>query len=76
MTAQNFANYFKAINDPGDRFVQLDEDILFCNQRYLDGEICIMFDELNGEITMLEIRKAVQSLKMVKAVDFTTINTV
>ena len=38
---------------------------IFCffNQKYLDGELGIMFNELNVEISMQEIRKAVQLLK-------------
>ena len=63
LTYQNFAEYFKAVNNPDSRFFQPDEDILFFNQKYLDGELGIMFDELNVAISMQEIRKAVQLLK-------------
>ena len=63
LTSEKFAECFKAINNPDSRFFQPDEDILFFNQKYLDGEMGIMFDELNVEISMQEIRKAVQLLK-------------
>ena len=63
ITSQNFADYFKAINNPDSRFFQPDEDILYFNQRYLDGELGVMFEELNVQISMQEIRKAVQMLK-------------
>lgn len=45
ISAKQFAEYFKAINDPDGRFFQVDEDILFFNERYVKGEFQIMFDE-------------------------------
>ena len=37
LISQNFAEYFKAINNPDSSFFQPDEDIFFLNQKYLDG---------------------------------------
>ena len=51
------------INNPDRRFFQPDDDILYFNQRYLNGELGVMFEELNVQITMQEIRKAVKLLK-------------
>ena len=45
ISAKQFADYFKAINDPDGRFFQVDEDILYFNERYFRGEFQIMFDE-------------------------------
>ena len=39
LTADIFADYFKAINDPNDRFFQPDEDVLLFNERYLKGQL-------------------------------------
>lgn len=60
---KRFAEYFQAINDPNDRFYQPDEDILFFNERYIQGEIQVMFDELNLPITIQEIKKGVSQLR-------------
>ena len=37
-----FAEYFQSINNHSDHFYQADEDIIFFNERYLNGEIQIM----------------------------------
>ena len=57
-----FVQYFKAVNNPEDQFYQADEDVLEFNERYLDGELQIMFEELDTEITYDEISKAIKSL--------------
>lgn len=44
LSAEMFANYFKAINDPNEVFFQPDEDVLLFNERYVNGKIQIMFD--------------------------------
>ena len=38
-------------------------DLLLFNERYVKGELQIMFHELDAEISVSEIRKGVQSLK-------------
>ena len=63
LTSQHFADYFKAINNPDSRFFQADDDLLLFNERYVKGELQIMFHELDAEISVSEIRKGVQSLK-------------
>lgn len=63
ISSQTFSRYFQAINNPTDRFYQADEEILFFNERYLKGELQTMFDELNVEISLLEIKTAVKQLK-------------
>ena len=63
INAKQFAEYFKAINDPGDRFFQVDEDILFYNERYVRGEFQIIFDELNCEIQTNELLSAIKQLR-------------
>lgn len=67
LSSQHFASYFKAINNPEGRFFQADDDILFFNERYLNGELDVMFHELDVEISLGEIRKGIQSLKCNKS---------
>ena len=40
-----FSEYFQAVNNPNDRFYQADEDVLDFNERYMQGEFQVMFDE-------------------------------
>ncbi|MEW8146389.1 MAG: hypothetical protein AB2788_11585, partial [Candidatus Thiodiazotropha endolucinida] len=63
VTSEKFAEYFQAINNPNDTFYQADDDILFFNERYIRGEFQVMFEELNAEISLFEIQKAVKQLK-------------
>ena len=67
LTSQHFADYFRAINNPDSTFFQADDDILFYNERYVNGELDIMFQELDVEISQSEIRKGIQSLKCGKS---------
>lgn len=59
----DFARYFKAVNNPEDPFYSTDEDSEFLFNLYLNGEIQIMFDELNKEISLAEIISAISQLK-------------
>ena len=59
----DFEDYFKAVNNLEDPFFQPDEDILYFNERFLNSETQIMFDELNVNITVEEIRRAINQLK-------------
>ena len=63
ISSKQFADYFKAVNDPSDRFYQVDEDILFFNGRYVRGEFQIIFDELNREILKTELITAIKQLR-------------
>ena len=67
LSANNFAQYFKAINDPNEIFFQPDEDVIFFNERYINGELQVMFDELNVSLTEEEIMKAIKQLKLGKS---------
>ena len=60
--ADQFLDYFKSINDPNSRFFQPDEDVLYFNDRYLKGELQVMFDQLNVTISETEITKAIKCL--------------
>ena len=59
----DFEDYFKAVNNPDDPFFQPDEDILHFNERFLNSETQIMFEELNGIITVEEIQRSINQLK-------------
>ena len=37
--------YFKSINCPDSEFYQPDEDVIFFNEQYVQGEFIVMFDE-------------------------------
>ena len=67
ISANRFAGYFKAINNPEDAFFQLDEDGIYFQERFLDGEVQVMFSELDVEITREEILKAIKQLKSEKS---------
>ena len=67
LSAEHFAQYFKAINDPDDVFFQPDEDVIYFNERYLNEEIIIMFGELDIPITATEVRKANKQIKSNKS---------
>ena len=58
LNATHFAKYFKSINNPESVFFQADEDVLNFNDRYLNGELQVMFEELNVNITYMEIKHA------------------
>ena len=40
--SSQFYDYFKSINDPDSAFIQADDDIF--NERYLNGDLQVMFD--------------------------------
>ena len=61
--AKKFSKYFQSISDPNDRFYQPDEDILYFNERYMQGELQVMFEELNLLISLEEIKKGVRELQ-------------
>ena len=60
--SEDFYKYFKAINNPSSPFFQPDEDTIHFNNRYLNGELQVMFSELDIEITQTEILKACKEL--------------
>ena len=62
-SADAFAKYFKAINNPDSSFYQPDDDIVDFNNKYLNGELDIMFDELDVEITNQELLKSIKQLR-------------
>ena len=67
VSANNFYDYFKAINNPDDRFFQPDDAIFYFNERIVKDEFQVMFQELDVEFSMGEINKAVKNLKNSKS---------
>ena len=61
--SDTFSEYFQSINNPNDRFYQADEDVLFFNERYVNDEFQIMFEELNIPLSYSEVLLAVKQLK-------------
>ena len=67
LNSSQFYAYLKSINNPDSAFFQADEDVLIFNERYLNGELQVMFDELNIEISCSEILKACKQLRTGKS---------
>ena len=63
ISSEQFAEYFKAVNVPNDRFYQADEDIIHFNERYIMGEMQVIFDELNLAISTIEIKVALKQMR-------------
>ena len=63
----SFEQYFRSINNPLDPFYSPDEDIVFFNERFANGEFNIMFEELNIGISHEEILNAIKQLKLNKS---------
>lgn len=63
LNTKDFADYFRAINDPESVFFQPDDDVIEFNENYLNEEIKKMFSELDVNITESETEKAVNELE-------------
>ena len=63
----SFEEYFKSVNNPLDPFFTPDEDVIHFNERYVNNEFCIMFDELNENFSQEEILKSIKQLKTNKS---------
>ena len=59
ISVDQFSEYFQSINDPNEQM----RTFYFFNERYLRGEIQIMFDEQNVTISLEEIRKGIKQLR-------------
>ena len=57
VSANNFYDYFKAINNSNDRLFQPDDEIIYFNKRIVKDEFQVMFHELDVEISMGKIQK-------------------
>lgn len=62
-----FAKFFEKINNPSEDFFKPDPDVLEFNEKYHNGELPIIFEELNGTISLDEIREAVNQTKTGKS---------
>ncbi|MCG8034648.1 MAG: endonuclease/exonuclease/phosphatase family protein, partial [Candidatus Thiodiazotropha taylori] len=63
----SFEEYFKAVNNPADPFYLPDEDVIYFNERYVNNEFSVMFEELNLSLSQHEIIKSIKQLKSNKA---------
>jgi len=63
LSSADFLDYFKSINDPDSISLQPDEDVLHSNERYVQGELDVMFSELNAPFVVNDIIKAGKQLK-------------
>ena len=63
----SFEAYFKSVNNPLDPFFTPDEDVVHFNERYVNDEFCIMFDELNVNFSHDEVLKSIKQLKTNKS---------
>ena len=62
ISSKQFADYFKAVNVPEDRFYQVDGDIMLFNERYVREEFQIMFNKLYTEILKTELITVIKQL--------------
>jgi hypothetical protein len=67
ISSDTFAEYFSSINNPDDPFFQVDDDVAYFVDRYVDGDLQIMFAELNVDIDLSEIDSAIHQLKSEKS---------
>ena len=63
----SFEEYFKAVNNPDDPFYLPDEDVIYFNERYVNNEFSIMFEELNLNFSQTEIVRSIKQLKSSEA---------
>ena len=63
----SFEQYFRAVNNPEDRFYNPDEDVIYFNERYERNEFSVMFEELNLSFSHQEILKAIAQLRTNKS---------
>ena len=62
LSLNNFTSYFKAVNNPDSPFYTPDEDVVYFNERFVKGEMQVMFSELDIPISSDEISKAIDEL--------------
>ena len=62
-----FEEYFKSVNNPSDPFYSPDEAILYFNERYVNNEFNIMFEDLNLNFSEDEILRSIKQLKTNKS---------
>jgi hypothetical protein len=67
ISLSSFENYFKAINNPDNRFFTPDDDKIDFINRYETNEFKIMFHELNTQISADEINLAIKQLSTNKS---------
>lgn len=67
ITVSAFEQYLKAVNNPEDRFLSHDEDVVYFIDKYLRNQFCIIFEELNLPITEDCILKAIRQLQTNKS---------
>ena len=63
----SFEQYFRAVNNPENRFYNPDEDVIYFNERYERNEFSVMFEELNLSFSHQEILKAIAQLRTNKS---------
>ena len=64
MSADLFAEYFRAINIPDNQFYQANGDVIEFNRRFLNTETNVMIAELDVENSIQEIDNAISELNL------------
>lgn len=67
ISVENYYEFFKNLSQPKDVDVNVDNDIKAYNQMYNSGEMKIMFESLNRDISSDEVRACIKKLKLDKA---------
>ena len=65
ITDEQYFDYFKVISSPDDPYYAADSNVIDFGEE--KNSLCILFQELNSEITTDEINKAIDQLKLNKA---------
>ena len=65
ITDEQYFDYFKVISSPDDPYYAADSDVIDFVEE--NNSLCILFQELDSEITTDEINKAIDQLKLNKA---------
>ena len=63
VTKEEFFNHFMSLSNPSDPFYAADDDVIDELRNIMESDMQVVFDELNENISMVDIDKAIKDLK-------------
>ena len=63
VTKDEFFNHFMSLSNPSDPFYAADDDIVDELRNIMESDMQLLFDELNVNISLVDIEKAIKQLK-------------
>ena len=63
VTKDEFFNHFMSLSNPSDPFYAADDDIVDELRNIMESDMQLLFDELNVNISLVDIEKAIKELK-------------